>query len=254
MAYRISKYSRKIFLFLFILSITSFLFAQEPKPESGEAAESQDLSELQKQARIYRQEGFRLQGIGNLEAALSLYQKAIELDPAYAVAYSDLGVVYETKGILDKAEESYLRAIKIDPNYLSAYSNLALLYESKRDLENAYFYWEKRAKLGSPDEPWSQKARQRLDDINLALGKTGVIQPREQEVIGLIKDVVNEKDILRQDNKALTNKHFEKAKRSYNKGDYAQAIKEALDGQQLDPSNKDIEEFIEKTQLRALSE
>lgn len=243
MTYRNIKDSLYIIVAYFFILASAFpLFAQE-----------EGLSELQKQARTYRQEGFRLQGIGNLDGALSLYQKAIEIDPTYAVVYNDIGVIYEAKGFTEQAEESYLKAIKIDPHYLSAYSNLALLYESKRDLEKAYFYWEKRVKLGSADEPWTQKARQRLEDIKLALGKIEVSQPRKQEVIGLIKDVVNEKNILRHDNKALTNKHFEKAKRSYNKGDYAQAIKEALDGQQLDPSNKEIEEFIEKVQLRALS-
>lgn len=250
MAYRISKYSRKIVPLLLILSITSFLFAQEPGSEVlQEEAENQQLSVLQRQARFYRQEGFRLQGMGDLEGAMSLYQKAIELDPAYAVVYNDIGVIYEAKELFERAEESYLKSIKIQPKYLSAYSNLALLYENKRDLQNAYFYWKKRAELGLPDDHWTQKAKQRLGDINLALG----VEPQEQESISLIEDVANEKNILLQDDKAQALRYFEKAKRSYKKGDLPQAIKEALDGQQLDPSNQEIEEFIEKAQLRALS-
>jgi hypothetical protein len=60
------------------------------------------------------------------------------------------------------------------------------------------------------------------------------------------------KSRLRKDNKALSQEHFEKAKRSYNKGDFATAIKEALDAQYLDPANEEIEKFIEKAQTRAL--
>jgi len=207
----------------------------------------------QNQARIYREEGLEQQNLGNLDAAMSLYQKAIELDPTFAVAYNDLGIVYEAKGSVRQAEESYLKAIKIDSNYLSAYSNLALLYENQRNLEKASFYWAKRAELGSPDDPWTLKAKQRLEDISLITGGRAIESSREQEVIGLIKDVTEEKSILRQDNKALAKKYLEEAKQSYDKEDYATAIKKAASAQQLDPTNREIEEFIEKVQIRALS-
>lgn len=211
-----------------------------------------NLSPLQSQARDYRLKGLEFQSTGNIDAALSLYQKAIELDPNYAVAFNDLGIVFEERGLIERAEESYLKAIKIDPCYLSAYSNLALLYEGKRDLEKAAFYWKKRIELGLSDDPWVQKAQQRLKDIKV-VQEGGHIASLEQEVIGLTKDMTTEKSILKQDNNALAKKHFEKAKRSYNKQDYATAIKEALDAQYLDPANTEIEKFIEKVQIRALS-
>ncbi|MDD5097631.1 MAG: tetratricopeptide repeat protein, partial [Candidatus Omnitrophica bacterium] len=103
---------------------------------------------LQEQARKYREAGLEYQSTGNLPEAMSLYQKAIAIDPTYPDPYNDLGVVYEAAGFNDRAEESYLKALKIDPNYLSAYSNLAFFYENKRDLEKAAFFWQKRADLG----------------------------------------------------------------------------------------------------------
>lgn len=252
---------KKIITILFIVGVTSFLFAQEPNLDSARDSatakkesswEERNLSELQRQARQYRRQGVELQRIGNLDTALSLYQKAIELDPVYAIAYNDLGIMYEAKGLLEQAEENYLKSIKIDPRYLSAYSNLALLYENKRNLDKATLYWEKRAELGSPDDPWTERAKQRLEDIGLVReGRTSGL--KEREVIGLMKEIVNQKDILKQDNKALGNKYFQKAKQSYEKEDYATAIKEALDAQQLEPANKEIEKFIEKVQIRALS-
>ncbi len=230
---------RKIATIVLVLGVASFVFAQKP-------------SSLQEQARNYRSQGVEFQRSGDIDAAMSLYQKAIELDPAYAVAYNDLGIIYEIKGSLERAQESYLKSIKIDPQYLSAYSNLALLYENKRDLDKAALYWQKRAELGSPDDPWTQKARQRLEDIRLVL-RGGAGKYKEQEIIRLIDEVGNQKIILRQSNQALADKCFEKAKQNYLKQNYAAAIKEALDAQQLDPANKDIEAFIEKVQLRALS-
>ena len=132
---------RNIAIILFIVGLASFLFAQEqsldlatnrgyvenqgiPETKKGtvifkggstaasssilSGQEEKNLSELQKQARSYRAQGLELQCIGNMDAAMSLYQKAIELDPAYPVAYNDLGIIYEAKGLIDRAEESYL--------------------------------------------------------------------------------------------------------------------------------------------------
>jgi Flp pilus assembly protein TadD len=249
---------RDIIVILFILlGFPLFLFAQGAdldKSAKKETALFQEgkLTTLQEQARMYRRQGLEMQNIGNPDSAMSLYQKAIELDPAYAVAFNDLGIIYEAKGLIDLAEKNYLKSIKIDPMYLSTYSNLALLYENKRDLEKAAFYWEKRAQLGALNDPWKEKAKQRLADIRSVLSKRPVEDAREEEVIGLMKDVTMYKSRLRKDNKALSQEHFEKAKRSYNKGDFATAIKEALDAQYLDPTNEEIEKFIEKVQTRAL--
>ena len=276
---------KNITIILFILSITSFLYAQEPDldstpnydyPQFRSSSENnketavskkssmrgsslswqkkKNLSELQKQARVYRAQGLESQHIGNIDDAMSLYQKAIELDPSYAVAYNDLGIISEAKGFIDRAEECYLKSIEIDPNYLSAYTNLALLYENKRDLNKAAVYWKKRVESGLPNDPWTQKAKKRLEDISLVLSNRPAEDIREQEIVRFMKDVAMQKVILTKDDKELSKNHFKKAKQSYDKEDYATSIKEALDAQQLNPANKEIEKFIEEVQTRALSQ
>ncbi|MDD4953636.1 MAG: tetratricopeptide repeat protein [Candidatus Omnitrophica bacterium] len=212
-----------------------------------------DLTTLQEQARSYRSQGAEMQRLGNLDGAMVFYRKAIELDPAYAVAYNDIGIILEASGAKEEAEQAYLSSIRIDPLYLSAYSNLALLYEGQRQLEKAAFYWEKRAQLGVYDDPWRQKARQRLEDIRLVLSNIPEKDTREQEVIGLIKDVEAYKAAVGKDNATMARKHLGRAKRMYNEGNLNAAIKEALDAQCLDPANTEIAEFIEEAQTRALS-
>jgi tetratricopeptide (TPR) repeat protein len=210
------------------------------------------LTTLQAEARNYRQQGVEYQRIGDLDTAMAYYQKAIELDPVYTVAFNDLGIIYEAKGMSDRAEESYLRAIKINPNYLSSYSNLALLYESKRDLLKAAEYWKKRVELGPVGDPWTEKAKTRLNDIRLVL-EDKAVNPGEDNVLGLMNDVLIQKASHKTEDKTLARKHLDKAKTSYKKGDSIAAVKEAYSAKSLDPANRGVDDLLDNVQMRMLS-
>lgn len=154
----------------------------------------EDISSLSEQARQYRVEGVKFQEEGNLDAALEMYQKAATLDSSYQVVFNDLGIIYEAKGETDRAEESYLKALKIDPSFLDAYTNLAFLYENKRDLEKAVYYWKKRVELGDPDDPWTLKAQQRLDDVRLSMSRDPALEFRQREAADLVREVSESKN------------------------------------------------------------
>ncbi|HNX80906.1 MAG TPA: tetratricopeptide repeat protein [Candidatus Omnitrophota bacterium] len=213
------------------------------------------LTELQQQARMYRQQGLQFQNIGNIDQAMMLYQKAVELDPSYAVAYNDLGVLFEGMDEPDRAEQNYLKAVQVDPAFASAYSNLAIFYENKRDLPQAEYYWKKRIEYGLVDDPWTSKAQKRLADIKLVLGEQPypVQLEKEQDVVNLMQDVSAKKAVLNRDQKALARDYFEKAKRNYLKREYVLAWKQAVDAQLMDPSNDEITAFVEKLQSTLLS-
>lgn len=198
------------------------------------AAQTKNLKE---EARIYRDKGYAAQGIGDLDTAMTYYQKAIELDPRYAVAYNDLGVIYDIKGFQDRAEASYIKCLKIDPYYQNAYFNLANLYEEKGDLRKAATYWKKRIQIGDPNDPWTQKAKQRLRNIGMLVEDIGR-QLKRQEAV---------------DSGGTAQRLFINAKSNYLKGEYAAALKDAVTAQYLDPSNRDIEKFIEKIREKILS-
>ncbi len=240
-------------ILLILLIFTPFLLAREKNlSRTTNYDESKDLTELQRQARLYRNQGLELQRIGNLEGAMALYQKAIELDPSYAVVYNDSGILYETKGFIRYAEDSYLKAIQADPYYLSPYSNLALLYENQRLLDKAALYWKRRAELGLPDDPWTQKAKQRVRDIKM-VQEGAPDTSSEQAVFDLIRDVSRYKSIITEDDRELARVYFRKARMNYEKGDEVTALKEATDALLLDPSSVEIQDFIEKVQTRVLT-
>ena len=242
--------------FLFIICVYAQAADVQSAPATADNITPQAKEkpeQLQDFARRYRDQGLTAQKAGDIETAMKYYQKAIEFDSYYAAPYNDLGIIYEGAGYPNKAEEKYLKAIEIDPNYLSAYTNLALFYENKRDLTKAANYWKKRAQLGQANDPWTQKAAQRVEDLRVVMSATPLKDAREQEVIGFMKDISHNKDLLNKDDAALARDHFNRAQRYYDKGDLPSAFKEALDAQYLDQNNTEIETFLDKIQTRALS-
>ncbi len=111
--------------------------------------------------------GILLIGLGKLkEAELSL-RKAIELDPRYAIAHSNLGGILKDLGKLKEAELSLLKAIELDPNYAIAHSNLGLIFRDLGKLKEAELSLRKAIEL----DPNIAKARLNLGRILKDLGK-----------------------------------------------------------------------------------
>ena len=81
----------------------------------------------------------------DVQIAIQLFQKAIELDPRYAAAYAGLGEAYATlyqvferKDLwLDKALETSLKALMYDSSSSEAYAALGLAYFHKKEFEEA---------------------------------------------------------------------------------------------------------------------
>ncbi len=221
-------------------------------PKYSLSKENTALPEFQQQARFYREQGLKMQRMGNVKEGLTLYMKAQQLDPDYAEIYNDMGVAYEALGDVKKAEENYFKALDIDPHMAGAYSNLALLYEGQRDLKNAASYWLKRSEMGNPDDPWVQTAQRRLRDIRLVMGEDAS-SASEKDVMGLVGDVTSRKILLRKDNKKVALSYYCRARQLQKSGDEVSALKKAIDAYQLDPQNDEIRRFIEQVQIRVLS-
>jgi len=211
--------------------------------------EEEELTYFQELARGYRAKGLASQEMGDIEEAMKLYQKAIVLDPAYAIVYNDLGIILEAKGLLDRAEQSYLRAVKLDPSLLSPYSNLALFYENKRQLEKALYYWRKRIELGPSGDHWTEMAVRRLEDLSWVIPSLRK-KMIEQETARLAEQIEEEKRLQKQKEAQEAKKHLEalrkSARRYYKQGDYKNAIKEFNLVLSLKPQDKEAQELIDK--------
>ena len=142
---------------------------------------------MSNEALVYRENGYRAQNIGDIDSAITWYQKACELDSNYAIPHNDLGILYEAKGWLDRAEIEYQKALEIDPNYGKSCTNLALVYERKGELEKSAFYWMRRYKLGKSGDYWTDEARKRLEKLGLVeeTARFDIVQDKSQESSGL---------------------------------------------------------------------
>ncbi len=77
--------------------------------------------------------GREMKKIGNLDEAINLYQRALELWPTSHLAYLNLATVLALKGRIAEAIACYEKAIELEPNDAAAHFNFALcLIESGR--------------------------------------------------------------------------------------------------------------------------
>lgn len=260
-----SKYpARFIFLYL-LLSVLGLSLLL-----SG-AATAAEFTAMQEQARLYRDKGRQLQDEGNLEAALSYYQKALVVDPANISVYNDAGIVLEGLGYPERAKEMYLKAIGFAPDYPNSYTNMALLCEEQQDYANAVVYWVKRAMLGGKQDGWAEAARKRLGDLarvhpeafrdigaqykgNLedvsrnapaALAELGMLQPQKSLNLSLF-DESSAAGAMQERTKSRAQEHLATAKDFFAKRDYVAALKEATVAEYLDSSNEEIRAFVER--------
>ena len=207
------------------------------------------LTAMEEEARAYRDEGYKLQSMGDWEEALSYYQKAVEMDPLFVEAYNDLGVAYENSGDDQSAIRMYRRALEIDSSYLPTYTNLAFFYEQKGDIENATKYWVKRYELGQEGEYWREVALQHL----LALGTYPEAKRQwlEKKAARLSQNLIYQREQERLKVIEEARLHFNIGCDLLGKGDYLQSMKEFETAFSLNPKDEEllmqIAEFYEKS-------
>ena len=77
--------------------------------------------------------GVIFQGLAEYQKAKSCYEKAIEINPNYIDAHNNLGVIFQRLAEYQKAKSCYEKAIEINPNHVNAHNNLSTLYTGKLD-------------------------------------------------------------------------------------------------------------------------
>lgn len=84
---------------------------------------------------------------GNLDAALALVQRAVDLRPDAPACRNNLGQVLERLGRDDEAARCYEAAIELDPGYAEAHNNLGLIRHRHDRLTEADALYRKAIEL-----------------------------------------------------------------------------------------------------------
>lgn len=81
--------------------------------------------------------GMELYNQGKLDEAIVMYRQAIQLDPDFAVAYSNLAQALNDQGKIDEAIAACRQAIQLDPNFATAHNNLGFAFYKQGELDKA---------------------------------------------------------------------------------------------------------------------
>ena len=125
----------------------------------------QRVIQTQETAEAYLNRGATYSQKGEFDKAISNYNKAIELNPKFAVAYLDRGFTYSKLGEDDRAISDYNKAIEINPRYAVAYYNRGRAYYLKGEYDKSWEDVKKARDLGYKIPP------KFLDDLRKASGR-----------------------------------------------------------------------------------
>jgi tetratricopeptide (TPR) repeat protein len=114
-----------------------------------------------KAAKQSYQRALRLSRGTNATGAVKELEKAISLDPAFAMAHNNLGVQYAWVGQYQGAEAEFRRTIELMPESSVAHANLALVLHQLGNREEAELNLKRAVQL-APDD---RKARLLLNRL-----------------------------------------------------------------------------------------
>jgi tetratricopeptide (TPR) repeat protein len=85
----------------------------------------------------------------NTQAAIEDFQRSIELDPSYAVAYTAMGSVFNSEGKFDEAARVADRAVTLNPTAWQGYFEVARSFMGRGMYEKALQFAERAEALGA---------------------------------------------------------------------------------------------------------
>lgn len=111
---------------------------------------------------------------GNADEAMALLVQALEICENCAPAWNQAGILHREAGRFGAAEDAYLHALAADPDYALAYYNLGVLYDLYYQRpELAVEHYERYVALAA-DMDSAEKVAKWITDLRLRIGD----QPR----------------------------------------------------------------------------
>jgi len=143
--------------------------------EAGDTAEAEQLlqkfvADYPEYANAYVNLAIILDERGDSTAAVRLLEHAAELDGNNVAALNRLGLIKRQLGDFSAAEQAWLKATRVDPEYANAWYNLGVLYDLYlQDLPAALGYYRRYQTLVAEESPdatvqrWIVDLQRRID-------------------------------------------------------------------------------------------
>jgi len=132
----------------------------EGRTEDREEMFNKSVTEYKKQISVFKYDSLAYNGLGvaltygahflnkkTLPEAVDCFKKAIEYDPYFAEAYSNLGAVYYETGKRNKAVQLYKEIIELKPEVAVNYYNLGLIYYFEKNYDGAVDCFKKALRI-----------------------------------------------------------------------------------------------------------
>lgn len=118
--------------------------------EEETPAEIQQITVMSSVDSMYNQ-ALNLHLAGNIDSAIVLYQKLLEVEKNYYRAWNNLGAIYGERGEIEEAVLAYENAVSRRADIVDGYVNLVNLYSAIDDKSNAK-KWLRRGLRIAPDD------------------------------------------------------------------------------------------------------
>jgi len=145
------------------------------------------VQQFPQSAILFNIQGAVLKGLGQLDASVEAYNKALTIKPDNAEAYNNMGVTLQDQGKLEEAIESYNKAIIIKPDNAEAYYNMGIVLKDQGKLEEAIEAYNKALDI-KPDHAEAYKNmgvtlqdQGKLEEAIEAYNKAIIIKPDNAE-------------------------------------------------------------------------
>ena len=130
---------------------------------------------ISKKAQSLFNEGLKLQGYGEYEQAINLFQQSLKKSPGFINAYDALANTYQKNNQLIRAKNAYINLLSIKSDHFYGLYELGNIYFELGLLDSSEYYYKRFLNINESDDKYAQKAQ--LNMMNIQFSREAINNP-----------------------------------------------------------------------------